>query len=289
MVNKLFTSLMNVDQATLGFNRSLITVGETFEQNGRQIDKHTKLISDNTTKGIDNREAVLAAVQANMRLYQSNVAVGMSSEDAAKQYDENTKKLEAQLRAAHLTDDQINDLIGTYRNIPDTVNTTIAIEGLTEAINNLNTTLRLMAGLKNKDVYVRIHNQVYNETTGQKSTGNSRFGGQDDKKYGGIRRAAEGLIVPPSSPGTLLFGEPETGGEAFIPLKGISSSRAAMLGQIAMAGYGYNVVPAGGGGGGVVEQRHVVDIMGGGELIRRLVITSASNRGQSVGTFLGVT
>jgi hypothetical protein len=34
--------------------------------------------------------------------------------------------------------------------------------------------------------------------------------------------------------------------------------------------------------------RHVVDIMGGGELIRRLVITGASNRGQSVGTFLGV-
>jgi hypothetical protein len=74
---------------------------------------------------------------------------------------------------------------------------------------------------------------------------------------GGIRRAQVGMLIPPSSPGTVLTAEPQTGGEALIPLRGISQMRAAALGQVAMGGYGLDVVPRGrvasGGGGGNIS------------------------------------
>lgn len=102
---------------------------------------------------------------------------------------------------------------------------------------------------------------------------------------GGIRHAAAGLIVPPRDPGTVIMGEPQTGGELFLPLQGVSQMRAMGLAQVAGNNYGFDVTPR--AAGGVQEIRHVVDIMGGGELIRRLVITAAQNRGQSVAQYLG--
>jgi hypothetical protein len=62
---------------------------------------------------------------------------------------------------------------------------------------------------------------------------------------GGIRKAATGLLVPPSDPGTVLFGEPQTGGEALIPLKGISPDRAMDLAQTVGNSYGFDAVPRG--------------------------------------------
>jgi hypothetical protein len=60
-------------------------------------------------------------------------------------------------------------------------------------------------------------------------------------EHGGIRKAASGLIVRPSDPGTLI-GEPQTGGEALIPLRGITQSAAMGLMHVAGAGYGLDVV-----------------------------------------------
>ncbi len=286
MVNKIFTALMSLDQATLGIAESHTRLQQTFEDSRKILGKHADQLDINTERGQANRESVLAAVTANMQLYQAQVAAGMSSEDAAKSYDENTKALEEQLKKAHLTQEQIDGLIGKYREVPDEVNTTIAIEGLTAAITELTRTIQLIAGIKSKDVYVRVHNQVYNETTGRRQTGNSRLG-EDTSKYGRIVRAAEGLIVPPSNPGTMLFGEPETGGEAYIPLKGISSTRAAMLGQIAMSGYGYNVVPQGGGGmpRELVLNATFIDPMTG-DVMRRTAIRWSLDRGRDPSTFL---
>jgi len=245
MTGKIFTALMDIDQATLSVAESQLHVRETFEENAKTLKKHADALDINTKQGQSNRESVLASVTANMQLYQAQVAAGMSAEDAAASYDANTASLEKQLRQAGLTQQEIDGLIGKYRSIPDTVNTTIAIEGLTAAINNLDHTLRLMAGLKDKDVYVRVHNQIFNETTGRPSTGNSRNQG-DNYLSGGIRyHAAEGMIVPPSNPGTVLFGEPATGGELYLPLRGISQSRAMGLAQVAGDNYGFSVSPTG--------------------------------------------
>jgi hypothetical protein len=276
MENKLFTALMNIDQATLGIAESLTRVQDSFKQNGRELDIHT-------AKGQANRESVLASVSANQQLYQAQIAAGLSAEDAAAQYDANTRSLEAQLKKAGLTQDKIDGLIGKYRDIPDTVNTTIVLEGLTKAIEDLDHTLRLMAGIKDKDVFVRVHNVVYNDTTGQRVSGNSRLGGQPDYALGGIRRAAVGMLIAPSDPGTVLTAEPQTGGEALIPLRGISQNRAMGLAQVVGNNYGFSV-----GGGGMprelVLQATFLDPHTG-DVMRRQAIRWSIDRGRDPGDF----
>src|SRR5205814_1848585 len=60
---------------------------------------------------------------------------------------------------------------------------------------------------------------------------------------GGIRHAAVGLLIPPSNPGTILAGEPKTGGELLSPLRG--GNRWQMFRHARMLGdrYGFDVVP----------------------------------------------
>lgn len=150
LTDKVLSGLMRSDQTTLHWEESLTRLGEAFKTNGRQIDIHT-------AKGQANREAVLAAVQANIDEYDTMIAAGASAKGAAGAYDINTKALEAQLRKAHLTKTQIDELIGSYRGVPKKVNTTIAILGLTKAIEDLNTTLELINGIHGKTVTVHVN------------------------------------------------------------------------------------------------------------------------------------
>lgn len=257
MVNKLFTATMALDQATLGVFQAQTRLGEVLKDNGLAIDKHTGLMADNTAKGQANQEAILGTVTANMALYQAQVAAGMSAEDAAAAYDRNTAALEAQLRKAGLTSAQIDDLIGKYRGIPREVNTQIAVEGLTRAISQLDQTLRLINGLHDKTVTIR-----YKEVGSPR--GQSRL---SPELHGGIIRAAEGMIVAPSNPGTVLFGEPATGGEAYIPLRGISQSRAMGLAQTVGDSYGFSVSSNRGGGIGGIS----ITLIGGDPTLRALL------------------
>lgn len=229
MVGKIFDATMSLDQATLAWHQSLLAVSDSLQENDRNLDI-------NTEKGIANREAILGAVTANMQIYQAQLAAGMSAADAAANYDVNTAALEAQLRKAHLTQGEIDGLIGKYRSVPANVNTTIALNGLESAIRQLNETIRLINGIHDKTVYVTVK-QVGDNPIGQSRTGYNF-------RSGGIRRAAAGMLIPPSDPGTTLVGEPQTGGEALIPLRGISQGRAMGLMQTVGNGYGLTVAPA---------------------------------------------
>jgi hypothetical protein len=161
---KLFGEMMNLDQATLHWHESLNSLRDTLSQNGLAIDQHTHLISENSKAGLENRSAILAAVQANQAQYQAMVAGGISAIDAAKAYDQNTAALEAQLHKAHLTTAQIDDLIGKYRGVPDKVNTALAVQGLSEAINNLGNLLAEIHGLNGRDFGFTITEKHVYET-----------------------------------------------------------------------------------------------------------------------------
>lgn len=237
MVDAIINPMLNADRAANAFDKSLVTLGDTLEKNGGQLTEHVKALKKAQTGQQDNKDAILAVVEANLREYDSQIAVGVAATDAAAKYDVNTKALEDQLHAAGYTAAQIDDLIGKYRNVPDKVNTAIAIDGLASAINDLNELIRQINGLHSKTITIaEEHTYTY----------------QDPSQYyhghgatGGIRTAAAGTLVMPRNPGTLLIGEPQTGGEALIPLQGISQMRAAALGQVAMSGYGMDVVPRG--------------------------------------------
>lgn len=250
MVDKWVGSMLSADLAANNFDKSLITLGDTLVANGGQLSAHVNQLKKSETGAQQNKDAILAVVQANLQEYDSQIASGIAATDAAAKYDENTKALEDQLRAAGYTTQQIDDLIGKYRSIPDKVDSNIAINGLTDAINDMNDLTRLINHLPSRTI--TIQNVVYtNQPADQTYHGYA---------LGGIRRAQVGMLIPPSSPGTVLTAEPQTGGEALIPLRGISQMRAAALGQVAMGGYGLDVVPRGyrsaprfGGDGGTLR------------------------------------
>jgi hypothetical protein len=228
----LFDKTMGLDQATLQWHQSLTSLHDTLKQNGKSLD-------ENTAKGQANVSAIYASVTANMAQYQAFIAAGGSAVDAAAQYDVNTKALEAQLRKAGLTQGAIDGLIGKYRAIPDTVNTQFQMRGLTEAIDRLDTLLRRINGLPySKEITINVTERLH--AIGGAATLGSLLSGLHFAT-GGIRHAAQGMIVAPSNPGTLI-GEPQTGGEALIPLQGISRSAAAGLMHVAGGNYGLDVV-----------------------------------------------
>jgi len=131
---------------------------------------------------------------------------------------------------------------------------------------NLDQLLRQINGLHDKTITINEHVYTYTDPS-------HTFHGF---ALGGIRRAQVGMLIPPSSPGTVLTGEPQTGGEALIPLRGISQMRAAELGQVAMGGYGLDVVPRGyrsaGGGGDGGTLRVELAFAGGNDALPSLLM-----------------
>lgn len=87
---------------------------------------------------------------------------------------------------------------------------------------------------------------------------------------GGVRRAAVGMILPPSNPGTVLAGEPQTGGEVLAPLKGISQQRAMSLAQVIGDSYGFDAVSRSGGAGAAAPS--MAGGTGGGEQVIRVIV-----------------
>jgi hypothetical protein len=140
MSDKLFNGLLAADHAALNLAESQTRLTET-------LDKNKNAFDINTAAGQANREAILAKIEANIREYDSMIASGYSAKQAADAYDSNTAALERQLHKMKFTDDQIRQLIGSYKSVPDRVNTEILTKGLTDALNNLGSLLARLNGL----------------------------------------------------------------------------------------------------------------------------------------------
>lgn len=209
MTDKLINATMQLDQTTLGVAESETRLADAFTKNGLAIDNHTHFMAMNTAAGQANREAVLAVVQANEQQYNANIASGMSASDAAAAYDANTQALEHQLRQAGLTTAQIDDLIGKYKGVPDKVNTEIATEGLTDAINDLSTLIRQINGIKNQRFTFTVDGTVtYHVPDPSQFFHGGAFGGPAAGGYSGaVGHRQEG------GPGTSLMQVNEMGRE----------------------------------------------------------------------------
>lgn len=243
MVDLAFNKLMAVDRGALGVAESLTKLTESFQQNGRSIDIHT-------AKGQANRGAIMDAITANMQLYQAQIASGMSAVDAAHNYDDNTKALEDQLKKAGLTKQQIDGLIGSYRQIPDKVNSIIAIQGLTDAINHLSDLLSMIYGINGKSFSFKITENYVRQVSGTLDRLNAgygnRWGGAYEHAASGLLRDAK--VFSPVGPARYAFAEPQTGGEAFVPRFGDYTRSTSIL-DTAARWYGGRFAPGGWAGG----------------------------------------
>jgi hypothetical protein len=233
---QVFGAIMGVAQANIAWHQSLLGVNEAVKQNGTTL-------KDNTKEGLANQLAVLGMVQANEQVYQANIASGMSADQARQAYEQNHDTMVKGAISAGFNAKEVHGLTDAYRGVPGTAQTEIIAKGLRSVVDAINDLIWQLALLDGKsatvDVYYRTHGMP------APSSGSSQL---NFMAHGGIRKAAMGMFIPPSDPGTVLTGEPQTGGEVLIPMRG--ASNAAALGQMALGGYGLDVVPRGHRAGG---------------------------------------
>jgi hypothetical protein len=242
-------TMVALDRATLSFDESLTRVTESVKQNGKSLDEHS-------AKGQANREAILGMVGANVAAYQANLAANMTLDEATAKYNENQKQIEKTAIAAYGNTAAVHGMIDKYRDVPGKIQTDIAMNGLTSAIDNLGELLREIYGLPpRRDIFIVVH---HDEIVRQiNEPGN--FG--HVQRWGGItEHAQEGLlsakVYAPSGPARYAFAEPATGGEAFVPRFGDYRRSTSILDQAARW-YGGRFVAGGMGGGGYVDNRTV--------------------------------
>jgi hypothetical protein len=233
---QVFGAIMGVAQANIAWHQSLLGVNEAVKQNGTTL-------KDNTKEGLANQLAILGMVQGNQQLYQANIASGMSADQARQVYEQNHDTMVRGAVAAGFNAGQVHGLTDAYRAVPATAQTEIIAKGLRSVLDAINDLIWQLALLNGKsatvDVYYRTHGMP------APSSGSSQL---NFMAGGGIRKAQVGLVIPPSDPGTVLVGEPQTGGEVLIPMRGARDPVGLM--RAAGAGYGLDVVPRGWGMGG---------------------------------------
>lgn len=166
MTDKVMNAMLDGDRSVLGFEEAMTRMTEGVKSNGTALDIHTE-------KGQANRQAILGMVQANLAQYDSNIRSGMGAEQATEAYQANTSALEHQMRQAGFTQQQIDGLIGKYRDVPHNVDTDIAMHGLEYALNGLEDAIRLANHLDGRVARLtveEIHRTVYTGDSGPPSS-----------------------------------------------------------------------------------------------------------------------
>lgn len=244
IVDKVLDGMLAMDHATLGFEESLTRLDKTMDANGKTTSLYTE-------KGQANREGILAVVEANQRLFDSNIASGMSAAEATAAYEGNTEALERQLHKAHLTQGEIDDLIGKYRDVPKDVNTEVGAKGLLEVLANLNLTLQRINHLDGQtaNVYLNTHITTYYDEMGLGHQG------QAGRAAGGPVKAGTSYVVGEHRPEVFV---PNVDG-TIVP----SISQYASMGSRAadMRAWGQMGTPAGAGPASIT-----VTLVGDGDL-----------------------
>jgi hypothetical protein len=234
---------ISVEQSQEAMTNSLAALTDGVKTNGNSLDV-------NTTKGAANRASVLASIQtasqAAQAAYDNAVANGRQStatQESTAVYNAYITKLVAAATAAGFNKDQIWSMINALGALPKEVVTRVR-------------TIFLAEGTQPPGYRPGVHIAM---------------------AQGGLRRAAVGMLIPPSNPGTILAGEPQTGGEWLIPRMGLGQGRAQSLLQSAGSTYGIDAVPRYGGARMSTASRWG----GGGRLAVTVNVTSAGAAGSS--------
>lgn len=226
------------DEALLAAQDALDAVKESFKENGDAI-------TGNSRAALENRVAVGKFAESAAAAAQAKYDETGSIEAANKVYDDHMGQLRKTLSQAGLTKTEIDKLIATFGRIPPSKSSTITVESA-QAKRNLDDIIALSAKIKSKRVVITVvNNTIVTRSEGRNvpigdGIGGRRWGGIDYAMARGGALEAHHVTSP-----TVLYGERETGGEAFIPMRG-DRERSISIGRRAMEWYGMDVVPQGG-------------------------------------------
>lgn len=275
-INKVTETAVKGEQAELAYQAALDRAAESLKTNGKTLDA-------NTEKGRANRQSLLDLAKASndraAAIYESTLATkgeAAAQEAATAAAREGREAYIAQAMQMGMSRLKAEELAWAVTRIPGEKKIAVNINTI-DARDRIDELKASLAGVTGKTVTISVKADL--------PSGMS-MGYLLHHKHGGIRKAQHGMIVPQSSPGTLIA-EPGTGGEANIPLRGISQMRAMGLTQVVADSYGFSIGKRGGGGGGGIT----VTLIGGdaytASLLRDLRAEVRTSYGGDVQVALG--
>jgi hypothetical protein len=197
-------------------------------------------------------EQLLSLARSSNTLTDSLEAQGASTKDLAARNREARSDFVATAMQMGYTREQARELAAQYLKVPRKVSTTVTAE-TEQAAANLRAIVALSAQIKSKRVVITtVNNQVVTRSEGRNVPIGSGVGG---RRWGGIDYAmARGGMIEAhfaTSP-TVMYGERETRGEAYIPRDG-DTARSRVIAQTVVEEWlgGRVAWPAGSGTGPV--------------------------------------
>jgi hypothetical protein len=276
-------ALNDLNDRALGMADANLALRQGFLDLQKELETGKRVLGENTQESLNNEKAILRQVEAAERARQKTFEQTHDLAAANAVYEQSIATIRAMALALGFDAKKVDELIASLRGVPPTTTATVKTPGLVEAGAAAAGLAAKLNGLDGRqvDVYFAYH------TRGQALNPGLAHGGiRGANDLGGKvpLHAATGMIVPPSSPGTLI-GEPQTGGEALIPLEGISKQRAMDLAGVVGAAYGFDVGArqrpgyadlargGSGGGGGRIEHVHrlIVQTQNGEELMNTIL------------------
>jgi TP901 family phage tail tape measure protein len=243
----------------IDFKQKIADLSQALAENGHGLDI-------NTQKGRDNMSAILDAVDAAEKAAQAKLDETGSVQQASDTYNAYIDQLKATLHAAHFTDDQINQLIAAYAQMPPAVSTTVSAPGLSGALHDVEHYRETLRDINGKTYSATVTVYTHGDTNLQIGPSGAaryrRWGGYYEHAQDGLLRDAQ--VSSPVMPARYAYAEPATGGEAFIPKFGDYGRSMDTLNHAA-GWYGAQVVPGGAAYGGGSAGGTVEIILSGGD------------------------
>lgn len=231
-------------------------LGQSFDALSKSLVENGLTMDAGTEKGRANRDAFAAAAQAAL---DHATAVAQESGDISKGNETlfaHTVQLYNVMRAYGYTDEQAKNYLATLGLTPDTLQTLVSLQGADTAgaklgelqgqlttIDNSTTTAKVDADTTQAKIRIQELQQQAITVITRIVTGNA-----DGAVY--ARSFADGgHYAQIAGPGAWrVWAEPETGGEAYIPLASSKRERSlSILGQVATM-FGYGLMPMANGG-----------------------------------------
>lgn len=216
---------VSADQAAIRYQQTLASVAEELSEGERSLDLHTEA-------GRENLGAILELITESGNLTEALQAEGAGAIETQAALEGHVEDLTAVMQQAGFTEEQIHALIEEYNLTPDDITTAVHATGIQSTVEDLHRVRQAMGeiGTTLQDVAASINISVANI---------------NPFADGGI----EDHVAQIAPAGAMrLWAEPETGGEAYIPLSPAKRGRSTeILGKVADR-FGMTLLPFEDGG-----------------------------------------
>lgn len=231
----------SAEQAEINWQKQLVETNATLAEGAKTLDITTEA-------GQSNRQAMLDMAEAASDLAEKRLQQSGNEREFRDTLEQARKALYDQARQFFDTDEAAWDYVDTLLQVPSDVTTEVRTPGLTEAQQRAQNLVEILRGLDGTSSTVTVFNRVVDVHTGVSVSapqGQQRVQADgsvlDFYGSGGLRESHVAQIAPAGA--WRVWAEPETGGEAYIPLAPSKRARSLeILGEVA------NRFGVGGGG-----------------------------------------